>query len=537
MLTMLDLLEEGARPDRFLRTIPGPSDPPSLSTVWSWSERTARFLRHRVGPAGTVGILLTNSAECLAALFGGWRAGLRVASLPLPARAMPLPEYFAQLRTIISTLDMGLVVMDDELAAGLSDLPISIATYTSALEGGPAAPVHEIGSFVQFTSGSTSMPKGISLTLKALAANALAIKERMGAPEPAIGCSWLPLSHDMGLVGMCLTIWSLQRDASAGGIVLLRPDRFLAQPDSWLAACSEFRASITATPTFGLDLALRRASSLGEASLTDLKICIVGSEPVRAGTLRKFAEGLSPRGFAPTALAPAYGLAEASLAVSINPTHEPWTSTTVDARALEEGRWDQREPGEGSVELVSLGRPLDGMSVTTDNVRPGRLGQLKVRGTSMFSGYVGAPQPSMPDGWFSTSDMGYITDGQLYVTGRADEVLLVGGRNFFPQDLELAAATTDGVRQHSTAAISFAGGGYTMVVECPPGEPDSAELKRLCRRVRVAVARRAGIGPVSVIVIPRGSFPRTSSGKHQRKRLAAQLADNRISTLVETHFR
>jgi acyl-CoA synthetase (AMP-forming)/AMP-acid ligase II len=491
-------------------------------------------------------MLLTASTECVATLVGGWRAGLRVASLPLPARAMTTGDYHAQLAAVQRVLEADLLVLDDELAATLPGLPIPVATYGEAMAGGPRAPVGETGSFVQFTSGSTGTPKGVALSLDAIGANCLAIVDAMGAPDRLVCCSWLPISHDMGLVGMLLSTWAGQHAAAAGGITLIQPGSFMRAPDLWLSTCSATRASVTALPPFGLDLAVRRPPA-GRIDLRDLSACFVGAEPVAAATLRRFAEAYGPAGLSPTSLRPAYGMAEASLAVTIHPAGSPWVSRHVGASALQEGRWEERPPGGGltervppgggMTELVGVGPPLPGMEVAIQQGGGGEIGQILVRGASMMSGYVGAADPRDTGGWFPTGDLGRVLDGRLFVTGRADDVILVAGRNLYPHDLEEAAAGVAGVRRHFAAAVPLGHGEYAMVVERPKQADGEAALRALCRDVRRAIVGSVGIGPVSVHVVPSGTFPTTPSGKPRRKSLAASLFRDALPTDMTVHFR
>jgi acyl-CoA synthetase (AMP-forming)/AMP-acid ligase II len=482
-------------------------------------------------------MVLWPSSECVAALIGGWRAGLRIASLPLPGRAMPLDEYIAQLKTIDALLSMDLLVIDDEMApllAGL-DLAIPTATFSETARGGPRAPVDSDGVLIQFTSGSTDAPKGVELTMGAIGANVAAIRERLGVfglPDHLVSCSWLPLSHDMGLIGMTIATWAAQSLVESGGIVTIRPDYFLSRPESWLAACSESGAWVTATPNFGLEHAMKRVPAASSFNLSPLEVCIVGAEPVQAATLHRFATEFAPAGFDTRALCPAYGMAEASLAISLSPPRTPWVTRSVDSAALEQGEWRDSADG-GDIELVGLGRPLSGMRVAT---RTGDIGELQVRGPSMLTRYHGTEDPRTPEGWFPTKDLGAVVDDEVFVVGRTDDVLIIAGRNLHAHDLEAAAASVSGIRRHSTAAVPYGTGRYALVFE-PPATARAADFKALCRDVRLAVAQRVGVGPAAVFVIARGSFPRTPSGKPQRRRLAGQLHNESLPIEAATHFR
>ncbi|MEU6721113.1 AMP-binding protein [Nonomuraea sp. NPDC046802] len=536
LLSVLDILEASSTDRSFFRTIPGPVNSPSLAALWRQSEDAARFLRNRTGP-GAVGMVLWPSSECVAALIGGLRAGLRIASLPLPARAMPLDEYITQLKTIDALFSMDLLVVDDEMApllAGL-DLPIRTATFSETARGGPPGPVDSDGILIQFTSGSTGAPKGVELTMGAIGANVTAIRERLGCfglPDHLVSCSWLPLSHDMGLIGMTIATWAAQSMVKSGGIIAIRPDHFLRRPESWLTACSESRAWVTATPNFGLEHAMKRVPAVGSLDLSPLEVCIVGAEPVQAATLRRFATEFAPAGFDTQALCPAYGMAEASLAISLSPPRTPWVTRSVSSAALEQGEWRDSTGGD-DIELVGLGQPLTGMSVATQT---GDVGELRVRGPSMLTRYHGAEDPRTPEGWFPTKDLGAVVDEEVFVVGRTDDMLIIAGRNLHAHDLEAAAAAVSGIRRHSTAAVPYGAGHYALILE-PPADARVSDLKALCRDVRRAVAQRVGVGPAAVFVIARGSFPRTPSGKPQRRRLAGQLRKESLPIETATHFR
>ncbi|GIH04901.1 long-chain-fatty-acid--CoA ligase [Rhizocola hellebori] len=532
---ILDLLADAATERATLRTIPGPAEPVTLAQVWRRSADAGRYLAHRAGRGSAVAMMLTTSADCVTALIGGWRAGLCIASLPTPARAVPMPEYAQQIGAVLRLMEAKLLVVDDEVASAIPELPVPVVTFSQTLSGWGAKTADEAGSFVQFTSGSTSTPKGVRLSMEAIGENVRALLDGVASPDPLVSCSWLPLSHDMGLVGMFLAAWAGQRHVSPGGLVLIRPERFLRRPSTWLSACAQFGATVTAAPNFGLELALRDLAGCASLDLSALRVCIVGAEPVRAETLRRFAKELAPLRFDSDALCPAYGMAEASLAVSAKPPGKPWNSCHVDTSALEMGRWQESGPGEGTTELVGLGAPLPGIEVAVGG-EPAAVGEVLVRGSSMFDGYLGGADPRGADRWFPTRDLGMLRDGELYVTGRADEVLLVAGRNLYPHDVEEAAARVGGVRRHCTAAVAYGPSDYAIVLERPGKLVAEEELKRLCRAVRLEVAKRIGIGPAAVIVIARGSFPRTPSGKPQRRRLAAQVALPDAALELAMHF-
>jgi acyl-CoA synthetase (AMP-forming)/AMP-acid ligase II len=510
---LLDLLEDASSGTGSLRVLP---DGPKLSfgRLWEQSELAARALARSDRSSPVVGVVMSTSAEALACLVGGFRAGLTVASLPTPARAMPAEEYRKQIETLCRFLGAELLLAGADEAAYIPGPTIEVRSFAATLADGRRAPPlggGPPGSFVQLTSGTTAAPKGVSLSLHALATNVLAVLEAL-APEPGdVSCSWLPLSHDLGLVGMCLVPWvaNAPHVLGSGDAVLLPPSRL----GSWLRACSAVEATFTAAPSFALELVCRIGTS--EAiDLSHLRGCIVGAETVRASTLVAFEEAAAAWGLGDATLCPAYGLAEATLAVSMVRPGERWTTRTVDRVALANGTWEEAEDGRV---LVGNGRPVTGVEVRTA-APVGRIGPLEVRSEAMMSGYVGEAEGAPEDGWLRTRDLGRVVDGEVYVTGRTDDVIIVGGRNFHAPDLELAASGVgDGIRPGGVVVIDDQAGRYVVVAE----RRSNLEPERAAERIRTALVRQAGPGPSAVLFVSRGSLPKTPSGKPQRYRVQA----------------
>ena len=366
---------------------------------------------------------------------------------------------------------------------------------------------------MQFTSGSVGTPKGIHLTLDAVGANCLAIVDAL-APGPGDSlCSWLPLSHDMGLIGQLLS--SLVAGAPEFGhhsLTLMKPETFMANPRSWLRTCSETGATITVVPNFALELAVRTSRRLGALDLSRLQSVIVGSESVRADTLMRFTDAFEPAGFRPLTFCPAYGLAEATVAVTIVRPHEPW-------RAL--ARRDDRLPSGALPRLVvSTGSPVEGVDVRV-GAAEGTVGPIEFRSTAQLSRYIGAELSLTDDGYFATGDIGLIDRGELFVIGRGDEAIIVAGRNVFPEDIETAVRHAS-IRQGCIAAVAAPDGGLAVVVE-PGSTMTASELESACRAIRTATASQTGFSPATVAFVPRGSLPKTPSGKLRRLAISRAL--------------
>ena len=299
----------------------------------------------------------------------------------------------------------------------------------------------------------------------------------------------------MGLIGQLLS--SLVAGAPEFGhhsLTLMKPETFMANPRSWLRTCSETGATITVVPNFALELAVRTSRRLGALDLSRLQSVIVGSESVRADTLMRFTDAFEPAGFRPLTFCPAYGLAEATVAVTIVRPHEPW-------RAL---RPTRRSSAFRSVAAVWSCRPVRRSRESTyaSGRAEGTIGPIEFRSTAQLSRYIGAELALTDDGYFATGDIGLIDHGELFVIGRGDEAIIVAGRNVFPEDIE-TAVRHESIREGCIAAVAAPDGGLAVVVE--PGSTMSAsELESACRAIRTATASQTGVSPVDGRVRPEG---------------------------------
>jgi acyl-CoA synthetase (AMP-forming)/AMP-acid ligase II len=516
--SLLDLLDDAATGHGTVHFVGQEVEPSSIGTLWDESEQAARWIADRTGAGGTVATVLTNTRACASSLFGAWRAGCTVASLPLPARGMTAESYLEQLTRFCEAAGATTLLLDPEHAALLGDAALPVHTFDETAAGGPAGALGDAdaGSLVQFTSGSVGTPKGIQLSLDAVGAHVLAILALLAVGDDAgeSSCSWLPLSHDMGLIGQLLS--PLAAGAPRFGhhsLTLMKPETFIANPRSWLQNCSACEATVTVAPNFALELSIRTAAKSGAFDLSHLRTVIVGSEAVHADTLERFAAAFDPMGFDPLAFCPAYGMAEATLAVTIVKPSEPW-------RAIPQPGADGA-PDPSARPLVCTGSALDGVDVRVD-APPGAVGTIQFRSGSMLSRYIGADLTLTDDGYFVTGDLGLIDDGELFVIGRGDEVIVVAGRNLYPADLE-AAVKHEAVRGGCAAAVAAPDGGFAIVVEPSAANAEPADLEDACRGIRAMVASRTGNAPATVAFVPRGSLPKTPSGKLRRLQIRKVL--------------
>jgi fatty-acyl-CoA synthase len=361
-------------------------------------------------------------------------------------------------------------------------------------------------AFLQFTSGSTGRPTGVPVTHRCLAANSGAILAGIGGgPGTTVGVSWLPLYHDMGLIGFVLTPLLQGLD-----VVLLPTMAFLRRPRCWLDAVHRYRATITFAPAFAYALATRRASEedLAAWDLSSLEVAGCGAEPIPPDVLRRFTELFSARcGLSETAVLPAYGLAEATLAVTMKPLGtklrtSPWQDAEVTSCGVP-------LPGVGLVVRDPAGRPLP----------EGEEGEICVRGPSVIPAAGGTRAAGM-GGELATGDLGVVLDGELHVTGRIKDLLILAGRNVHPQQLEWVAGEVPGVRRGAVVAFSVpsAGGERAVVVV----ETVAADGSAIPGAVRERVRDELGVVVSEVTCVPRGTIPKTSSGKLRRAETRAR---------------
>ena len=381
--------------------------------------------------------------------------------------------------------------------------------------------------FLQFTSGSTSRPKGVMVSHRNLIANATQFLGPHGLARNSsdIGVSWLPLFHDMGLIGFILG--PLVVDIP---IVILPTATFARGPRVWLETISRVRGTITYAPNFAYALAAKRlkAKDVEALDLSCLRVAGCGAEPIQAETLSKFAQALAPAGFRETALLPSYGMAESTLAITFHTLGTPIIVDRVDPEAMRLGEASPSDR-EDSMALVGCGVPFPDHDLAIvdpeGQVLPERkVGEIWSRGPSVSPGYyqnVEASQASFDaDGWLHTGDLGYIADGQLYICGRIKDLIIVRGANFYPQDIEWAVGELEGVRRDNVVAFSAPVAGeerLILAVECA-----STDAEQVRARVMARVNEGFGLTPHEVTPVRVGSLPKTSSGKIQRHK-ARQL--------------
>ena len=412
----------------------------------------------------------------------------------------------------------------------LSELP--------ADAGEPVAVSPSDLALVQFSSGTTVDPKPVALSHRAIVAQVEILNGFWAdTAELRHSCvSWLPLYHDMGLIGCVFP--ALSRDAE---LTLIGPELFVARPALWLRAISRYRATISPAPNFAYGLSVHRIADaeMEGVDLSCWQTALNGAEAVAPSVLRAFVDRFARWGFRPQALTPVYGLSEAALAVTFSALGRPFRCRRFDRDELaKSGR--AREVAAGR-EIVSVGRPVPGfrlrlLDAAGRELPAGPVGRVWVAGPSLMEGYLGDPEATaraLRDGWLDTGDLGFLYDGELYLTGRAKDVVLLRGRNHSPEEIERAVDGLPGARIGCAVAASWLpeeaeGEVLALFVEAArdAAEAEIAALPELCRQ---AVLGATGLAVDRVEVLDPGTLPRTSSGKLRRQEalrlyLAGELA-------------
>jgi len=401
---------------------------------------------------------------------------------------------------------------------------ITVSSLAEAPAEGVVRPSPEALGVIQYTSGSTGDPKGVALSHRAMLANIRAIGRGLDVTAEDVAINWLPLYHDMGLIGSWLT-------ALYHGIpvVALSPLSFLSRPERWLWAFHRYRGTASPAPNFAFDLCSHKIpdSALEGLDLSSWRAALCGAEPVRPETLERFIRRFEPYGFRREAMLPVYGLAETSVALTLTPPGRgPRYDRVERAAFLAEGRAEPSGAAD-ALTLVSSGRPVPAHEVrVVDPDAPDRdlaerrQGKILFRSPSVMEGYYQRPEATAAvrvGEWIDTGDLGYLAQGELYVTGRIKDLVIKGGRKYHPQDIERAAQRVAGVRQGCVVAFDApAERGEAIVVVAETARP-AAEHERIVREVVAAVAGEIGTPPDRVVLLPPRTLPKTSSGKLKRR--------------------
>ncbi|MCX4830327.1 fatty acyl-AMP ligase [Streptomyces sp. NBC_01016] len=543
--------------------VPDPSDPATTQWVtYDQLDRAARGcavdLLSSCRPGDRALLLLPNSAEFVVAVLGCFYAGL----VPVPSS---MPGRYKQdrrrVRAIARDAGIGAVLtgpdeLDDVLtwaAAEDLDVPVLIPDVdpeplAESFVPHAAAP-HDL-ALLQYTSGSTSDPKGARVTHRNLLLNALAIDTYLPVREGQRYGGWIPNYHDMGLMGHILTPLLAGR-----GIALMTPAAFLRRPRAWLELVDHFDIGLSAAPNFAYELCLTRVpeDSIAGLDLSRWTRTISGSEPVKASVLQEFAERFAPAGLRPDQLTPCYGMAETTLMISTTSGRVPRVFS-ADTGSLEAGHVVPSADGTGRT-LVSCGEPrhLEARIVdpaTGEALPEGSVGEIWLRGELVVNGYWRNPEATEATfgnrvandrddagAWLRTGDLGALVDGEIYVTGRIKEMMIVRGRNIYPHDIEHELRRQhEELRDTVGSVVSVAAGaddteGRLVVIHEVRRRSPEEELARLAASMRLTVAREFGLRADAVLLMRRGAVRRTTSGKVQRGAMRSLYANGELEPL------
>ena len=492
-----------------------------------------RLIASGVRPQERIALVAETGREFAALFFGVVYAGAWPVPLPLPTSFGGRDSYVEQIRVQLASSDPSMLIYPPELAnmageaarlGGVTGLDwAELATRPVVPAPLPQAAPDDI-AYLQYSSGSTRFPHGVAVTHRALLNNLAAHAHGMQLVESDRCISWLPWYHDMGLVGCFLS-----PIANQVSVDYLKTEDFARRPLAWLDLISRNQGtSVSYSPTFGYDICSRRMSSQTKASdrfdLSRWRLAGNGADMIRPDVMQHFVDAFGPAGFKASAFLPSYGLAEATLAVSIMPPGEGIRVELVEETQLSGVPAGQDRPQRYRA-IVNCGRPVRDMQVEVreedGTPLPDRaIGKIWCSGPSIMQGYfrdAEATAACMADGWLDTGDMGYLSDGYIYIVGRAKDMIIVNGRNHWPQDIEWAVEQLPGFKAGDIAAfaITTPGGEETPAVLVQCRTSDDAERSRLRDEIRERVRSVTGMNCVIELVPPR-TLPRTSSGKLSR---------------------
>lgn len=540
--TLVDVLRWHAetRPERahvFLREENGAETSITHGDLWTGASAIAAGLREQgLGGGESIALMLRTERAFFDAFFGVLIAGGVPVPVYPPFRLDRLEEYAARQVGILTNAEARLLVTFvpatrvARLAQGrVASLRAVTTAERLARPGERVAPAsREPGdpALIQYTSGSTGAPKGVLLSHANVLANIRAIGQAIAIGPEDVGASWLPLYHDMGLIGTWLAALYFGIP-----IVVLSPLAFLARPARWLRAIHAHRATLSPAPNFAFDLCVRRVTDeeIEGLDLGSWRLAFNGSEPVSPETMERFARRFAPYGFKPEAMCPVYGLAETSVALTVPPLGRGPRVDHVTRAAFERRREARPAAADDDTPLrfVSCGRPLPGHDVRIVDAAGRPLGEriegrVEFRGPSVTRGYFRNPEATRAvlDGdWMDSGDLGYLAEGELFVTGRQKDVIIKAGRNLYPQEVEELVGDVHGIRKGCVAAFGVADretGTEQLVVVAESRETAPERLAALRAAVGDRVVTALGVPADVVVIAGPGAVLKTSSGKIRR---------------------
>jgi acyl-CoA synthetase (AMP-forming)/AMP-acid ligase II len=523
-------------PDQlFTRILKSGNEIASLTFAQAWelaNQWAALFIENGLQPGDAIVLALPNTHEFIGAYYGSLIAGCAPAPVAPPRKLDESDPYlqsiaararFINAKALILSQDQSLVSNLQSQLFSNSLILSSANLDPSVLPPSPHSPA-SLG-LIQFTSGTSGDQKPVALSQAALIYQAKAIQDSLKLYDRFTdrGISWLPLFHDMGLIGFLLT-----SGVAGGELTLMQPEDFVLRPTQWLKAITQYKSTITGAPPSAYALCAKRVkdSDVAQYDLSSIRVAMVGAEQVTRDSLTAFAEKFAPAGFAYRAFLPTYGLAENSLAVTMpSPDSEP-TFDSIDAASLADGKAVpavQSSLPETVRQFAGVGSPLPQTQIQVVNDEgiplPERhIGEITLQSPSVMNGYLNSTNNPIRDGWLFTGDLGYMADGNLYITGRKKEVIIVGGRNYYSDDVEQVVSTVPGVRMDRAVAVGVNEAERAtekLVVLAETDRTDPAERDDLRLAIR-ATLTQAGYPISEVILLKPKSIQSTLTGKLKR---------------------
>lgn len=488
-----------------------------------------------------VALILPDNADFVFAFLGALRGGIIPVPIYPPTGLGKLAGYLENTLHIVEKSGAKVLLTSAEIKRILGTILAKAPRLSRVVDVESVRKMREtlkpakVGlddtCFLQFTSGSTSRPKGVVLTHANLSANVRAIMEQgLGASASDTGVSWLPLYHDMGLIGFVIAPLYQQNS-----VTFLPPLLFLKRPVRWLSEITRHHATVSFGPNFAYALCVKRIREheIQDLDLSSWRVAGCGAEPIRAENLRAFGDKFAEVGFDARAFVACYGMAESTLAVSFSPVGEGVHTDIVDGRKLwESGHAETVAQNEqGTAKIVQCGKKFEDHEIgvfalddeESERPLPDReVGEIRLRGPSVMSGYYNEPdltKEAFAGGWLRTGDMGYLADGNVHICGRSKELIIVNGRNYYPQDLEWEAGQVKGVRRGNVIAFGTMKPNHDrerVVISFETAVAAGPERDKLKGEVRRVVQQAVGLTVDDVVAVDVGVLPKTSSGKLQR---------------------
>jgi fatty-acyl-CoA synthase len=526
----------------------GPERFRSYADLFQESLRAAAALRNLDLRRGDrVAILVPEAEDFLRTFYGASLGGFVPVPMSPPLNLGQLDTFLASARHILRTSKVKALITTAQIRRilGMLQAERGMPRHVVRVEELTAPPLGRIDypgsediAFIQFTSGSTSQPKGVVLTHENLRVNIAGIVGPQGFcvnPEVDVGISWLPLFHDMGLIGMALgPVYTVTLS------LLMSPLLFIKRPLEFLRAFGRHRGSVTCMPNFGYSLCVKRIPDreLERLDLSSWRAAGCGAEPIQAEILQSFAKKFAPAGFRETALFPCYGMAEHTVAVTFSTIGRPLRTDVVSGADIGERRvatpCAPDEPR--AVRFVSCGRPLPAheLRIVDDQGCPlgdRQVGEIQLRGPSVMRGYDGRPDLTaqiLRDGWLRTGDLGYLYDGEIFLCGRKKDVIILNGRNYAPQDLEWIVTELPGIRKGAVVAFGTNAFGAREKVVIVAEAKEAQDATEVTAKIRQKILDVIQIQVDEVLIVPPGTIPKTTSGKLQRSRVRERYETGEI---------